>query len=143
MLRWSMHLRSPTQHDIIMKFYKILENIKNITDDEILRFIELNTDINTHNDYKRVALLASAEGGYDNIIKILIKAKVNLNLQDDCGHTALMLAAYRRHYNVAKMLIDAGADISLRNIDGLDALQFSRFGGLKMLMLLIDAGANH
>jgi ankyrin repeat protein len=90
----------------------------------------------------QTALMAAAESGHANCVRLLIDAgadkETELHMQ-----TALMLAAEKGHANCVRLLIDAGANKETKDMFGLTPLmQASENGHADCVRLLIDSGAN-
>ena len=54
----------------------------------------------------------AACGGYEDVVRVLIKGGANVEEHNENGHTPLMEAASAGKVNVAKILLEAGAGIN-------------------------------
>ncbi|KAK6504786.1 hypothetical protein TWF481_006725 [Arthrobotrys musiformis] len=73
-------------------------------------FLDKNTGILKDYGCHTPPLCCAAEGGYDDIVEILLQVGVNPNGSDKYGQTALMFAASHNHPKVIQLLIDAGVN---------------------------------
>ena len=68
-------------------------------------------------EYKNnlVPIIAAAQNGYLEIVKLLIENGANVDSQTELGYTALELAASNGHLEVVDLLIQKGANLSLED----------------------------
>ncbi|KIY02698.1 uncharacterized protein Z520_01163 [Fonsecaea multimorphosa CBS 102226] len=105
------------------------------------RLIDTRTAIKAPDGPSETALRLASDGGYDEVVKILVDAGANIDLQDKYGESALLKASGRGFDKV--ILIDAGANIDLQDEYGKSALlKASGRGFDKVVKILVDAGAD-
>jgi len=93
----------------------------------------------------RTALLAAAEEGYMQAMKLLLDAQADVNFQDTSGFHALYLAAGAPDSSeeLVKFLLDQDADLHLANNAGYTPLHNACGSGeVGALKALLDAGAD-
>jgi len=94
----------------------------------------------------KTALIAAAETGRANTVKVLLDAGANKEAGDYSHWTALMVAAANGHSDVAKLLIAAGANVNveaLANPAIVTPLFLASCGRHSdIVKLLLEAGAN-
>ena len=90
-----------------------------------------------------LALLAAAERGDTNTIKVLLAKHVDIDTASPAGATALIIAAIRGQLPAARLLVDAGADMNAVTRDGKTALMLAVINGqTKIAKLLLDKKAD-
>jgi len=88
-------------------------------------------------------LLISAEGGYIEIIKILLKHHADPNSTDSNGWTPLISACQFNHLNAVQLLLENNADPNLQCSLGNTALHAAaRNDNVKILQVLLDHGSH-
>lgn len=68
-------------------------------------------------------LMAAAERGNADILKLLLRRNPDLNAKESKGFTALMIAAKSGHSEIVRLLVAAGADQDLKNNAGFTAME--------------------
>lgn len=115
------------------------------TDEDLARFID------TQNRDKQTALHLSAERGYCDCVKILLKYKASVNVSDQEGKTALHLCCRSapeifteiQATIVVSNLVTAGASVSARDEDGMTPLHHAAISGrLDTARVLLEEGAH-
>ncbi|XP_052096639.1 uncharacterized protein LOC127731837 isoform X2 [Mytilus californianus] len=92
-------------------------------------------------EYWNKKLLADAQTGNVNDVKICLENKADIEYQSVSGWTALMRAAMGGYLEVCRLLIDTGCKIDTTEEDGETALMRAAMGGyLEVCRLLIDTG---
>ena len=88
------------------------------------------------------ALTYACCGGFEEVVKILLKHDAVVEHQNENGHTPLMEAASCGHVGVAKLLLDNGANINTHSNEFKEsALTLACYKGhLEMVKFLLDAG---
>jgi len=106
--------------------------------------INKHCDVNAKDDPTgNTALMAAAQLGYIEILKLLLKEKVNSNLQSDQGFTALMLAAQYGHIQATNLLLQNGADPNSKTNEGGTALMLAaQYGHIQTTNLVLQNGAD-
>ena len=101
-------------------------------------------DLSMVNDDGGTALHGSAEGGYLEVTKLLVKAGADLDARISPGRcTPLYMAAKGGHSEVAGVLVDAGADPNTRRLGGATPLyKAAEYGHAAATKVLIRAKAN-
>lgn len=85
--------------------------------DIVKRIIAKKVDVNAIDlSYNTTALMAASEGGYTNIVKLLLKHGANINAQDQVGATALTYASAGGREDTVKLLLEHGADVNIKDI---------------------------
>lgn len=91
---------------------------------------------------KMTALMAASQGGYTDVVSILLKKGAEVNATDSRGSTALMEAASAGSIPVLKELLEAGAQVNHTNSIGQNALTCaSRYNHYDAVKLLLSKGA--
>ena len=89
------------------------------------------------------ALLAAAEVGDTNTIKVLLTQRVNVDTPNRIGATPLIVAASHGYAVTVRLLLDHKADINAVTREGRTALIYAvRNGHLKVVQLLLEANAD-
>ena len=83
----------------------------------------------------------AAREGYDECLRILIRAKATVDDADNSGQTPILYAVNKGHAACLKMLIDAGGIRHELKIGGILHIAAMR-GHVKCIEILINAGAN-
>ena len=105
-------------------------------------FIAAGMDLNAQDNDGYTALMLAAEGGYVEMVRLLVEHGVDVNAQY-YGYTALMLAAEGGHVEVARFLVEHGADVNAPNEYGDTALMWAaRQGHVEVARFLVEHGAD-
>lgn len=99
-------------------------------------YLTAGMDPNTKDDRDNTPLMYAAAGGYEQVLRDLLKKKANVNQRDLHGDTALDWGS-RQKPEVIKILLDAGADLDARNRAFVAA---ARVGNPQVFPVLIKAG---
>lgn len=104
---------------------------------------EQKVDVNTQMDNGLTALIAAAQWGYLDVVRLLIEAKANINLHKN-GYTALYASVSQKHPEVAKQLLLAKADpnIKMGSIGGTPLMMAASKGDLASTDAIIEAQAD-
>lgn len=73
---------------------------------EVLRLLELITDIDEKNDKDQTILMLAAKYGQEEIVEMLLDNGADVTLQDASGDTALTLAAKSDQLEIVSILLD-------------------------------------
>ncbi len=88
------------------------------------------------------ALQAASEGGYQEIIKLLLDGGADVNAQGGMYGNALQAASGKGHQEIVKLLLDNGADVKAQGGKYGNALQAASEGGHQgIVKLLLDKRA--
>ena len=82
----------------------------------------LDGDVDGRHGNGMTLLMATATGGLEAMMRLLLQRGASINLQDSDGFTALMYAAASGHTTIVQVLLDAKAAASLQNNTGHTAL---------------------
>ncbi len=80
--------------------------------EELKSWCESGADVNFQNHLGFSALMASAQKGDFNIVKMLVEYGARLNIEDKNNFTALYYATLHNHLDVVKYLVINGAFVN-------------------------------
>lgn len=105
--------------------------------------LDHGVDVNFQDEqYGASALHAAAQGGREEIVKLLLKRGADVNLKSKEGNTPLMAAAYNHHESVVRILVTAGAEVNIQNQADETALSLAREERQEgIIQHLLNAGA--
>uniref|UniRef100_A0A8C0D427 Ankyrin repeat domain 17 n=1 Tax=Balaenoptera musculus TaxID=9771 RepID=A0A8C0D427_BALMU len=87
-------------------------------------------------------LMAAANGGHVQIVKLLLAHKADVNAQSSTGNTALTYACAGGYVDVVKVLLESGASVEDRNENGHTPLmEAGSAGHVEVARLLLENGA--
>ena len=119
-----------------------LETVKLIIEKIDIDFYYGNSNDEFHDP--KTALMIASEGGYIEIVKLLLNKGATINLRsmkkqrdNTFPDTALTLGIKNRHVDVVKFLLDMGADINYRNGSPFD-IAVTVPNNLEVVKLLVD-----
>jgi uncharacterized protein len=92
-------------------------------------FFAAGFDVNTPNTAGYTGLMAAAERGRVDIVKLLLDHKADPNAAGRDAATALMLAAENNQPEIVKLLLDRGADPNRQDHNGWTALLKAAYQG--------------
>ncbi|HYZ74395.1 MAG TPA: ankyrin repeat domain-containing protein, partial [Chthoniobacterales bacterium] len=92
-------------------------------------FFAAGFDLNTPNTAGYTGLMAAAERGRVDIVKLLLDHKADPNVAGRDAGTALMLAAENNQPEIVKLLLDRGADPNRQDHNGWTALLKAAYQG--------------
>jgi len=92
-------------------------------------FFTAGFDVNTANSAGYTGLMAAAQRGRADIVKLLLDHKADPNAAGRDGGTALMLAAENNQPEIVKLLLDRGADPNRQDNNGWTALLKAAYQG--------------
>ena len=92
-------------------------------------FFAAGFDVNTPNTAGYTGLMAAAERGRVDIVKLLLDHKADPNVAGRDAGTALMLAAENNQPEIVKLLLDRGADPNRQDHNGWTALLKAAYQG--------------
>ena len=109
-LRGEVALSGPVLDDILVE-----KTEKGISIEELIRLIDLGTDIDARNKKGNTPLHLTLEKGHTEVAKTLIENGAAIDARDKKGNTPLHYALLYGHTEVAMTMIDKGADVNARN----------------------------
>ncbi len=105
----------------------------------VRRLIEAGEPVDRSDlDLLRSPLLWAAEGGYADLVAIVLERGANIEDWADEGESPLMLAARRGHRDTVRLLVERGADLTYVTDQGWDAGDYARLGGYEDLAAMIE-----
>ncbi|KAF3293548.1 hypothetical protein TWF132_004516 [Orbilia oligospora] len=111
--------------------------------------IGIGVNLEVKNDYDETPLFIAAqtgykaEGGYEDVVELLIKSGASVEDKDKDGKTALMAAVGRGYEIIAELLIKSGASVEDKDENGKTALMAAAERGYETIAeLLIKNGAS-
>ena len=100
-----------------------------------------NVDVRDRN--QRTPLSLAAEGGKEDLAKLLVRFNARVNAQDNLGNTPIYYAASSNHTAVISTLIRAMADLDNQNRQGLTPLMIAASKGhVDALQTLLEGQAD-
>ncbi|XP_013885546.1 ankyrin repeat and SAM domain-containing protein 6 isoform X2 [Austrofundulus limnaeus] len=88
------------------------------------------------------ALQFASAGGYENLVRFLLRKGASVDSRNNYGWSPLMQAARFGHLTVAHLLLENGAEINGRNRLGASVLTMAARGGhVHVVKLLLESGA--
>lgn len=108
----------------------------------VRQLLEQQVDLNATNEDGSTALMGATLAGATEIVELLIAAGADVLAIDRDEDNALNIAIARNHSQIVGKLIAAGADIHYRRRDGKTPILTITDPGVKILNLLLAAGAN-
>ncbi|KAK2130692.1 ankyrin repeat-containing domain protein [Fusarium oxysporum II5] len=124
--------------------------------------LQSGADVNTSDVRGYTPLYMASLGGFIDIVEILTQKGAGLNVKTVAGETPLHASSAMGHLRVTQLLIQHGADVASKDNSGRNPLHYAcrsgdlevadhwgstplslaaRFGGVGILMALIDTGA--
>jgi len=106
--------------------------------------LEAGANPNALDEYGSAPLHLAAQGGYNEIINLLINCQANISLLNRDGWTALHFAARKGLLETSFLLLKSGVDVNVAGTRyGRTALHYaSEQGHAKVVSVIIKAGAN-
>jgi uncharacterized protein len=102
-------------------------------------FLQAGFDPNTPNSANNTALMAAAERGRADIVKLLLDNKANPNVAGRDGITPLMVAAQNNQPDIVKLLLNQGADPNHQDNSGWTAVLKAAYQGNAKCIALLAA----
>jgi len=113
---------------------------------EVKRLIAQGADVNASDgDEVRTPLLAAADGGHAEVVKLLLKNGAKVDMGDSYGYTPLYYAIWSDDEAAVKSLVSSGADVNTRPSNEKDypPLAYAIWQWHKgNVEILLDAGAD-
>ncbi len=106
-------------------------------------FLILAVNVNSKDNSGWTPLVWAAEGGHDDIVKLLLDTgQVDVNSKDYSGWTPLVWATKGGHDDIVKLFLDIGrADINAKDGSSKTLLAWAAEGGYDVIVkLLLDTG---
>eukprot|EP00808_Paulinella_micropora_P010321 g67119.t1 len=125
----------------------IMDNAAKGNFEEVKKFVQAGTSVNSQDSYGETALHETARHGHDAIAAFLLQNKANVNIEASKNNSwqALHIAAKYGKLGVARQLIDAKADLNGKDASGNSPLLLAAKEGEKAVevaKLLIRSGAD-
>ncbi|MES2920822.1 MAG: ankyrin repeat domain-containing protein [Verrucomicrobiota bacterium] len=132
----------------IAEFYPNLHPVfiacRNGDTKEVVRHLETGVHVDIQDQNHASLIATSIEGGYEDIVKILIDHGLNPNKAlNRFGETPLMRAVTEKNQPIVDLLLKSGADVNMTDGRGYTPLLSASAGGdVSMIELLIREGAD-
>jgi hypothetical protein len=98
--------------------------------------------VNSWDDIRRNAMHVAAEGGYTDIVSLLLEHDVDVDSRDGIGMTSLHWASYGGTLSAGQCLLDHGADINARDEhDWTPLFDAACRGHVEFAQMLLERGA--
>ncbi|KAF4766281.1 hypothetical protein HAV15_010745 [Penicillium sp. str.  len=95
----------------------------------------------THEEW--IPLLAASQGGFLDIVQLLIQRGADIGASDSFGQTPLYIACEDGHIEVVRLLLDKGADVHHPNQFGWTPVNTASDEGFSdIVLLLVERGAD-
>lgn len=91
--------------------------------------LEEDVEVNGAERYGYTALIWAADGGYTDIVNLLLGHGASVDLATVRDYTALIFAASKGHVEVVKTLLLHGADVNRVTLDKYTAFSLARLNG--------------
>ena len=85
----------------------------------------------------RTPLIAAAEGGHSEVVKLLLTKNAKTDAKTEDGWTPLMVAARGGHKEVVELLLAGGADAGAKDNTGREAAHIARLNGHEAIAALL------
>ncbi len=100
--------------------------------------LDLGVNVNYHSAEGVTALQLAAEGGDEDMVRLLLKNHADINETGYYGLTPLMSAVESNHEAITALLLNNGADVNARDWDGWNAVMYaSRFNNPDILRMVL------
>lgn len=103
--------------------------------------VDLGADVNAKDPGDETVLMKAAALGEVEFVKLLLDPGLDVNFRSRGGFTALVHAATGNHLATVEVLLQAGADPNMLNCWETPLASAAKKSNLKMLQVLLDAGA--
>jgi serine/threonine-protein phosphatase 6 regulatory ankyrin repeat subunit B len=87
------------------------------------------------------ALILAADGGHDEVVRLLIERGAQANHVDNKGATALIRASKTGKLSTVKLLIERGADLAQVDQFGNDAIAYASRAGHEDIVQCLQQGS--
>ncbi|XP_029652975.1 E3 ubiquitin-protein ligase MIB2 [Octopus sinensis] len=99
--------------------------------------------VNQRNEHGCTPLHLACDGGYTDIVRLLLTSRADVNTGDNLGNTPLHLSCGGVYADIVKLLVDARADVNKRDTNGHTPLHLACYGGqTDIVYCLLGAGAD-
>ena len=88
-------------------------------------------------------LLAAADKGYNDVVKLLLAYKADVNITAANGTTALHFAVAKGYMDVVESLVAAHADVNIKDDNGYRPLRAARENGYKYIAEFLQQHGGH
>jgi len=143
--RWiyrHMPTMRPEKPEAVPLFYAAMLGFRDLAAHIIAEHPEHLEHVNSWDDCGRNAMHVAAEGGYTDIVSLILEHDVDVDIRDKFGMTSLYWASYGGTLSAGKHLLDHGADINARDEDGLTPLFLAALNGhAEFAEMLLERGA--
>jgi len=110
---------------------------------EVVRLLlKTGADVSAGDSSGYTPLHMAAEAGHLDVVLMLLESGASKDVTDAEGFAPLALAAGRGHLEVVEKLIDAKADIELKSKEGTPLHEAAKWGQVRLVRKLLEAGSN-
>ncbi|MCJ1264100.1 hypothetical protein MMC22_003971, partial [Lobaria immixta] len=109
----------------------------------LINKVKSELDLNERDNRRRTALMWAAQGGHEDLVRLLLEKGADVNVKDKNRETALHKAAMHGHEAVARLLLEKGTNINAKGGYGGTALCGAAEGGHEAVVRLpLEKGAD-
>ena len=94
--------------------------------------------VESNNGTKRNALIYATDGGYINIVRLLLDKGADINVKDRYDATPLIIATENEDTDMVQLLLDRGANTNIQESDGYTAFSTAVENGSADIVKLLE-----